>query len=102
LSLPSFLLLGSCVFFAGIVDALAGGGGLLTLPAYLASGLSPAFVLGTNKLSSSLGTFVATARYHQALRYSLRDFLPVMVATIIASWLGARLTLIFNPHWLIL
>ena len=51
--------LGACVFLAGIVDALAGGGGLITLPAYLAVGMNPALVLGTNKLVSSIGTAVS-------------------------------------------
>ena len=90
LSPGAMLFLAVCVFFAGIVDALAGGGGLITLPAYLAVGLNPALILGTNKLSSCLGTVVSTARYHRALKFSLKDFLPVIAASMIGSWLGAR------------
>lgn len=92
--------LGLCVFFAGVVDALAGGGGLITLPAYLAAGLPPALVLGTNKLSSSLGTVVATVRYHRALRFSVREFLPVLLAAGIGAWLGAKLAVVVDPRWL--
>ncbi len=89
-----------CVFFAGIVDALAGGGGLITLPAYLAVGLNPALVLGTNKLTSCLGTIVSTTRYHRALKFSIKDFLPVIAASMIGSWLGARGALLVDPKWI--
>jgi len=92
--------LAACVFFAGIVDALAGGGGLITLPAYLASGLNPALILGTNKLSSSIGTLVSTVRYHHALKFSIKDFLPVIASSMIGAWLGARLAILVDPSWI--
>ena len=91
------VFLAACVFFAGIVDALAGGGGLITLPAYLAVGLNPALVLGTNKLASCLGTVVSTVRYHRALKFSIKDFLPVIAASMIGSWLGARAAILVDP-----
>ncbi len=94
------LFLAVCVFFAGVVDALAGGGGLITLPAYLAVGLNPALVLGTNKLASCLGTVVSTVRYHRALKFSIKDFLPVIAASMIGSWLGARAALLVDPSWI--
>lgn len=96
----AMLFLSVCVFFAGIVDALAGGGGLITLPAYLAVGLPPSLALGTNKLSSCLGTIVSTARYHRALKFSIKDFLPVIVASLVGSWLGARVALHVDPSWI--
>ncbi len=92
--------LGACVFFAGVVDALAGGGGLITLPAYLAVGLNPALVLGTNKLASCLGTVVSTVSYHRALKFSIKDFLPVIAASTIGSWLGARGAILVDPSWI--
>ncbi|PIR19676.1 MAG: hypothetical protein COV48_00680 [Elusimicrobia bacterium CG11_big_fil_rev_8_21_14_0_20_64_6] len=94
------IFLAVCVFFAGVVDALAGGGGLITLPAYLAVGLNPALVLGTNKLASSLGTVVSTVRYHRALKFSIKDFLPVIAASMIGSWLGARAAILVDPSWI--
>jgi uncharacterized membrane protein YfcA len=100
LSPGATVFLAACVFFAGVVDALAGGGGLITLPAYLAVGLNPALVLGTNKLSSSLGTIVSTVRYHRALRFSIKDFLPVIAASMIGSWIGARLAILVDPSWI--
>ncbi len=53
---PRLAVLSVLIYFAGVVDALAGGGGLITLPAYLAAGLDPALLLGTNKLASGIGT----------------------------------------------
>jgi len=100
LTTPALAALGAGVFLAGVMDALAGGGGLITLPAYLAAGLSPALVLGTNKLASSLGTVVATIRYHRALRFSVKDFLPALAAAALGAFLGARLAVLADPQWL--
>lgn len=82
------------------MDALAGGGGLITLPAYLAAGLDPALVLGTNKLASSFGTLASTARYQRALRFPVRAFLPAIIASLAGAWLGARLAVLVDPSWL--
>ena len=92
--------LSAAVFLAGVVDALAGGGGLITLPAYMAVGLDPALVLGTNKLSACFGTVVSTVRYQRATRFSVRDFAPAILASLVGSWLGARLALLVDPSWL--
>lgn len=100
LSPAAFAALGACVFLAGVVDALAGGGGLITLPAYMAAGLSPALILGTNKLASCLGTTVATVRYHRSLRFSVTEFLPVLAAAAVGSWLGAKAAIHVDPGWL--
>lgn len=100
LSPAALAFLGACVFFAGVVDALAGGGGLITLPAYMAAGLNPAFILGTNKMVSSMGTAVATFRYHRSLRFSVKEFLPVVASAAAGAWLGARFALLVDPRWL--
>ena len=94
------LFLAACVFFAGVVDALAGGGGLITLPAYLAVGLNPALILGTNKLVSSIGTVVSTVRYHRALKFPLAAFHPVIAPSMIGACLGARAPLLVDPSWI--
>ncbi|MBE3574199.1 MAG: TSUP family transporter [Firmicutes bacterium] len=57
----AFLMLAA--FFAGLVDSMAGGGGLISLPALLAAGVPPHFALGTNKVQSCLGTAFSTGRY---------------------------------------
>lgn len=93
-------VLGLLIFFSGIVDALAGGGGLITIPAYLAAGLDPSLLLGTNKLSSGIGTAVAALRFGRSMRFDLKGFVPVIFASLIGSWLGARLVQLLDPDLL--
>jgi uncharacterized membrane protein YfcA len=60
--------------------------------------LSPAaLALGTNKLSAGIGTFAAIARYRRDLRFSLREFLPVLAAAAVGAWLGARAAVLVDP-----
>ena len=58
-----YLIVCPLVFLGGFVDAVAGGGGLISLPAYMLAGLSPIEAIGTNKFSACSGTAVATWRY---------------------------------------
>ncbi|HEX9783296.1 MAG TPA: TSUP family transporter [Opitutaceae bacterium] len=88
----SYLEFGSIfllVAFAGLVDSIAGGGGLITVPTYLAFGLPPGLVLGTNKAVSSTGTLVAVTRYvaHGAINWRLAR--PAIVMALIGAAGGA-------------
>ena len=56
-----FLIVCPLVFLAGLVDSMAGGGGLISLPAFLLAGLPPVNAIATNKLGSSIGTVASTA-----------------------------------------
>jgi hypothetical protein len=60
---PEILLLSAVALAAGTLDAIGGGGGLLTLPALLWAGLPPHVALGTNKGQSVFGSFAALARF---------------------------------------
>ena len=51
LELSQMLILFACVFLGGLVDSIAGGGGLITLPAYYAVGIPAHMALGTNKFA---------------------------------------------------
>ncbi|WP_423252417.1 TSUP family transporter, partial [Vibrio vulnificus] len=66
---------------AGFIDAMAGGGGLLTLPALLASGLSPTQALATNKLQSSFGSFSASLYFVRNGIVSLKEMKVAIVCT---------------------
>lgn len=93
-----YLPLSLLIFLAGFVDSIAGGGGLITLPAYLAFGLNPALLLGTNKLSSSLGTTVAAARFIKETRFGW-DFLFILVVLAAGgAFLGARAIALVPPE----
>ena len=75
------LLICGGVFLAGFMDAIAGGGGIISVPVYLMafSGLPTHFVLGTNKLSSCIGTAFSTARFIHQGYVHWRLFLLVFI-----------------------
>ena len=81
-------ILGGAGFGAGFVDAIAGGGGLLTVPALLAAGVPPLMTLGTNKAQSSVGTAIATWRYSRAGLIVWRPLVPAIAATAVGAALG--------------
>jgi len=74
---------------AGFVDAVAGGGGLITVPALIFAGLPPAMAFGTNKLQSSCGTALATFKYYRAGLFQLRPNLPAVGFVLAGAALGA-------------
>ncbi len=78
-------LLCPIIAFGSFVDAIAGGGGLITLTAYVAVGLPPQTALGNNKFASASGTFIASIRYLAHSQVSLL----VGVVSIIFSFLGS-------------
>jgi uncharacterized membrane protein YfcA len=88
-SLLSYALLVPAAAVAGFVDSIAGGGGIITLPALLAAGLPPHLALGTNKLQSSFGSLTAMLRYRSAGLIRLRSLLPGIAATALGAALGA-------------
>jgi uncharacterized membrane protein YfcA len=63
--LTTLAILALVAFVAGFIDAIAGGGGLLTTPALLTAGLPPHLVLGTNKLSSTFGSATASFTFYR-------------------------------------
>lgn len=85
-------------FVAGLVDAIAGGGGVLTLPALLAAGLPAHLALGTNKGCSTFGTATATATFARKGRLELRRTLLGFAAGALGAALGARLQLMVSPR----
>jgi uncharacterized membrane protein YfcA len=74
-----------CGGIGGFIDSIAGGGGLITVPALLAAGLPPQLALGTNKAQSSVGTMVAVTRY---VRGGLVDW-PLVRGAATASFLSS-------------
>jgi uncharacterized membrane protein YfcA len=100
ISWHTYLMVLPLVFFAGLVDSIAGGGGLISLPAYLAAGLPPHFVLGNNKFSSSFGTLVATLRYYHGGLIDLKVALVSACFALAGSFLGTRAVLLMDPGFL--
>jgi uncharacterized membrane protein YfcA len=96
-SLPALALLVVASFVAGTVDAIAGGGGLITLPALLAAGLPPALALGTNKGQSVFGSGAALLRYARAGLVDGRLAWVTFPAGLVGSLGGAALVLLVPP-----
>ncbi|WP_428898343.1 hypothetical protein Dip518_000536 [Parelusimicrobium proximum] len=90
---------------AGFIDSLAGGGGIITLPSYLAFGLSPAHLLGTNKLSSCMGTLVAAYKFRKKIKINKKLVIVLAATALIFSACGAAMSRLVNPgslKWIVL
>ncbi len=83
---PILFLVGAV---AGLVDSIAGGGGLITLPTLLALGLPPQTALGTNKFQSSFGSVTASLYHIRKGVINLRDAMPGIVCTFAGAAAGA-------------
>jgi uncharacterized protein len=85
------LMLLGAAFIAGFVDAIAGGGGLITLPALLLAGASPIEALSTNKVQGSFGAVTAAISYARAGKVDLKEQLIPALMALIAGIVGALL-----------
>ncbi len=85
------LLLFVAAFGAGFVDSVAGGGGLIQVPALFAiyPNANPATLLGTNKLGSIGGTLIAAKRYLKVVKLPYFIIIPAIIAAFIGSFSGA-------------
>lgn len=95
-----YLILPLVGFVAGFVDAIAGGGGLLTVPALLTFTPDVRLALGTNKGQSVFGSFAALASFVRAGRVHRRRAVPAFVASLAGSLLGVKLVLAMPPETL--
>ena len=94
------ILLASC--FAGMVDAIVGGGGLILVPALFATfpAAPPATLLGTNKCASVWGTAFATLKYSRRVDMRWRALLPAAVCALVGSFVGAWTVTQIDPAFL--
>ena len=83
------VLLILAAFLAGFVDSIAGGGGLISVPALLLAGASPIEALATNKLQGTFGAATATATYARAGHVRLRDQLGMAAISAVGGAAGA-------------
>lgn len=97
-TLSQFLIVCPLLFAAGFVDAVAGGGGLISLPACLIAGLPTHRALGTNKLSSFMGTSLATASYAKQGFIPWKQAACCVVGAVIGSFCGAHLALMIHEN----
>lgn len=97
LGLPRIALIAMVALLAGAVDAIGGGGGLLTVPALLWAGLPPHLALGTNKGQSVFGAFAALMRFARAGMVDPRRARVTFPLGLVGSLGGAALVLTVPP-----
>ena len=95
-TLTTFAIVCPLVLLAGFVDAIGGGGGLISLPAYLIAGLPPHQAIATNKLSSTCGTGVTAVRFARQGLIPWRMAIPCVAAALLGAFCGARLSLLVD------
>jgi hypothetical protein len=88
-------LLIAVAFIAGFIDAIAGGGGLLTIPALLTAGLPPHLVLGTNKLCATFGSATASFTFYRRGLFEPGLWKNALLSTAVGALLGA-----LAAHWM--
>ncbi|NLO37461.1 MAG: TSUP family transporter [Clostridiaceae bacterium] len=95
---PVEMLLIVCplIFLASFIDSIAGGGGLISIPAYLLTGIPTHMAFGSNKLSASAGTAFATLRFYRHGKIHLRGALISAALALAGAALGARLNLLID------
>lgn len=94
------LLLFVVALIAGCVDTLAGGGGLIVLPALILAGMPPLQALGTNKLQGSMGTFTASLMMLRHRRVQWRDVRLIMMTAFVGSATGSIVLQFIDPGFL--
>ena len=98
--LLQYLIICPLVMVAGFVDAIAGGGGLISLPAYFLAGVPVHHALATNKMSSASGTLISTIRLcrNTVIRWKLA--IPAVLCALTGSYIGTRLTML-TDEWIL-
>lgn len=97
-TLSQLLIICPLIFIGGVVDAIGGGGGLITLPAYIISGFPVIFAIGTNKISSAMGTFTALMKFLRDGYMPLKLSFVGIIFAFIGSSLGAKTALLIDDY----
>jgi uncharacterized membrane protein YfcA len=100
LATETALLLALAAFVAGFIDSIAGGGGLISMPALLLAGLSPVEALGTTKWQSLWGSGSATLAYASKGHIELRAYLPFAIVSALGAALGAYFATRVPGEWM--
>jgi uncharacterized membrane protein YfcA len=87
-------------FAAAFVDSVVGGGGLISLPAFLLTGLPPAVALGTNKMASVMSTLTSTLSFFRSGKIDVGLVRCLFPLSLIGSVLGVYVVQLIPPHFL--
>ncbi|MBC8062948.1 MAG: TSUP family transporter [Clostridiaceae bacterium] len=100
ISLLNIVFLCLAGFFAAMVDSIAGGGGIISLPAYLLAGVPPHVALGTNKFSSTAGSFTSSLKFIKSGKVNFSILKYLIPFTLLGSALGVNTVLKLNQRYL--
>ncbi|KOR27087.1 TSUP family transporter [Clostridium sp. L74] len=96
----TILLLCFAGFLAAIIDAIAGGGGLITIPAYLMAGVPPHMALGTNKLCATCSSLTSCFNFAQSGKVNLKLFKILAPFSLLGAILGVHAVMIISSSCL--
>lgn len=99
-TLTTFLWLGTACFTAAFIDSIAGGGGLISLPAYMAAGIPPHMALGTNKVAASFSSISSSLKFWKAGKVNLQLMKYLIPFSFIGAVAGARTVLLVDSKYL--
>jgi len=98
---PAMLVVLALVAFAaGFIDAVAGGGGMLTIPALLSIGLPPHIALGTNKLAACFASSTAAVTFYRKKLFSPKLWIHAFFATLVGATAGTMIVDAISTEWL--
>lgn len=98
-SWTKFLILAIICFFGAIVDAISGGGGLITLPAYFSIGLDTYTALGTNKLSAALSTIASAHKFYRAKKINTEIIKRLFIYSFAGAVLGVKTAVLMDTKY---
>lgn len=99
-SFMTFLIVCPLVGLAGFVDSIAGGGGLISLPAYLLAGLPPVVASATNKVSAFMGASVSFINYIKKGFVKIKFVIPCCLVAVVCSGIGAKIQTLVPDYYL--
>jgi hypothetical protein len=86
------------VFLAGFIDSIAGGGGTISIPAYMLTGMPVHFAFGTNKLSMTFGTAIAAGRFIKNKAIDIRTAVISGMFSVIGAAIGSQFALLLSDR----
>lgn len=96
----TIILLCAAGFVAAFVDSIAGGGGLISLPALLLAGVPAHYSLGTNKFASTTASFTSSIKYARSGKINFKLVKFMIPCTLVGAILGAKLVLKIDQKFL--
>lgn len=100
ITLVHFALAFGAAFLSGLIDTIAGGGGLITVPALMLLGLSPQAALGTNKLQACFGSGTAALQFHRSGKFDKEHLIFGIFMTLIGASLGTVAVMLISADFL--